>query len=205
MNHRAIVTAVALLLACEPRPLVAPAPLVEEAPSVVIAPAEAASTSAAAPIATAPPIDSAPSVSATPSVSAAPAISAAPADAGPPEDPGPVVLTLQEWNLSRAAHTTIRITAKGYAFFDLPRGKKYQGKVTPDGLEAFRIALVKANLCGGKFATNVQWHLDVDSKLSAVRCSVSMSETRGVKSPRVQAIKSAFHDLKENACQGPCP
>lgn len=104
-----------------------------------------------------------------------------------------------------AFSTRIALFGQGYAFFDMSHGKRYQGKVTPEGLEAFRVALLKANLCGGKFGVNPQWSLDIESKLSAVRCSVHVSEMRGVKSPRVRAIRDAFADLQENACHGRCP
>ena len=147
MNHRALAAAVATLtlLACEPRPIVPPKPLVAEARQVVVAPPEATSSGAVAPVAPAPPDESAPS------------ISSAPVDAGPPEDPGPIVLSLREWSLNSYSDVTITITAKGYAFFDESGGGKYQSKVTPEGLEAFRIALLKANFCGGKFGGNGLW------------------------------------------------
>ncbi len=195
MNRRALVAAVATLslLACEPRPLAPSKPLVVEVRPVVLDSPPLAASSAAAPVAPALPVDSAPSAS------------SAAVDAGPPEDPGPIVLSLHEWNLSYSPEVTITITAKGYAFFDARDGDKYQGKVTPEALEAFRVALLKANLCGGKFGGNGLWGIDIESKLSATRCSVRVSETDGVKSPRARAIKAAFHELEYNACHGPCP
>jgi hypothetical protein len=195
MNHRALAAAVAMLplLACEPKSIVPPKPLVVEARPVVLAPPKAASSGAVAPVAPAPPVDSAPSVS------------SATVDAGPPEDPGPIVLSLREWKLNSFSDVTITITAKGYAFFDESGGGKYQSKVTPEGLEAFRVALLKANLCGGKFGGNGLWGIEIESKLPGTRCSANVTETDGVKSPRARAIKAAFHELEYNACHGPCP
>jgi hypothetical protein len=192
-NALAVLVATVPLLACAPKPIAA-----RVHPTVVVA-SSATASSVAVPVATAPAVDAAPSVSAPPS------IGVAAVDAGPPEDPGPVVLTVQEWVLSSSTHLTITITAKGDALFDMTDGKKYRGKVTSEGLEAFRVALVNANFCGGKFASNVQRSIDIDSKLPAVRCSATVAEPRGVKSPRARAIRDALEDLKKNACHGPCP
>lgn len=195
----AVVVAIVPLLACAPKPPVDPKPIAAEVPPTVFLASSTMASSVAVPVATAPAVDAAPSVSAPPP------ISVAAVDAGPPEDPGPVVLTVQEWVLSSSTHLTITITAKGYALFDMTYGEKYRGKVTSEGLEAFRVALVKANFCGGEFASNVQRSIDIDSKLPAVRCSATVAEPRGVKSPRARSIRDALEVLKMDACHGRCP
>jgi len=92
-----------------------------------------------------------------------------------------------------------------HAMPDSERARPYRGTITPGRIEAFRLAIERADVCGRDWGGGTR-EITIRSTLPGL-CNVDVTDStsRPEQRRRFNAVLKAMRQLQRDVCQGRCP